>query len=49
MKVMALRDDLPGVPMQRHRVGQSAVTIENESLWIHRNLDLAPNRRSKVR
>ena len=34
MKVVALRDDLPGVPVQRHRVGQRAVAVKNESLWI---------------
>ena len=33
MQVVALRDHLPGVPVQRHGVGQSAVAIENQVLW----------------
>jgi hypothetical protein len=30
MKSIPLRDHVPGAPMQRHRVRQRAVTIENE-------------------
>jgi hypothetical protein len=37
MQLVALRDDLPRAPVQRHRVGQRAVAVKYESLRFHKS------------